>query len=195
MLWGVLNMSSGLYWWEIWKWPLNGENWISQHVSPSDWLVSNHSPRLNLNLLPSAAASCQSWPRYGSSHTFLWMIMAQLFLRGCTLHYHPSPIWSLLYRSSTILPPIRRASTASRKQVTVVNDDGRVRWGELTATEKIARTTQKTFHFGIVVTGMVMTVGSTGRSRASRRLHLLGRSRILSLQRGFCIRQQDKTFQ
>ena len=40
-----------------------------------------------------------------------------------------------------------------------MNDDGRVRWGELTATEKIARTTQKTFHFGIIVTGMVMTVG------------------------------------
>ena len=42
--------------------------------------------------------------------------------------------------------------------MTVVNDDGRVRWGELSAVEKIARTTQKTFHFGIILTGAVLTV-------------------------------------
>ena len=98
------------------------------------------------------------------------MSMAQLFLTGRTLHHHPGSVVSLLYRSSTILTPVRRASTASRKQVTVVNDDGRVRWGDLTATEKIARTTQKTFHFGIVVTGMVMTVGSTRRNRGFKTL-------------------------
>ena len=49
--------------------------------------------------------------------------------------------------------------TASRKQVTVVNDDGKVNWKDLSATEKAARTTQQTFHFGIILTGLVMTGG------------------------------------
>ena len=51
-----------------------------------------------------------------------------------------------------------RAPVASRKQVTVTNDDGRVNWRELTVREKAARTTQKTFHLGIILTGLVMTV-------------------------------------
>lgn len=46
----------------------------------------------------------------------------------------------------------------SRKQVTVANDDGRVRWGDLSPREKAARTTQKTFYLGLVLTGLVMTV-------------------------------------
>ena len=52
-------------------------------------------------------------------------------------------------------------SRNSRKQVTVVNDDGRVKWGDLSMREKAARTTQKTFHFGVILTGLVMTVWTT----------------------------------
>ena len=48
--------------------------------------------------------------------------------------------------------------TASRKQVTVINDDGRVEWTELTTKEKIARTTQQTFNLGLILTGVLMTV-------------------------------------
>ncbi|KAI4128031.1 MAG: hypothetical protein LQ338_002922 [Usnochroma carphineum] len=49
--------------------------------------------------------------------------------------------------------------TPSRKQVTVTNDDGRIHWKELSVKEKAARTTQQTFHFGIILTGLVMTGG------------------------------------
>ncbi|KAL8776359.1 MAG: hypothetical protein Q9213_008301 [Squamulea squamosa] len=48
---------------------------------------------------------------------------------------------------------------ASRKQITVANDDGRVNWKELSVKEKAARTTQQTFNFGVVLTGLVMTGG------------------------------------
>jgi len=47
---------------------------------------------------------------------------------------------------------------STRKQITVASDDGRVRWGELSAREKAARTTQQTFNFVTVLVGLVMTV-------------------------------------
>ena len=46
----------------------------------------------------------------------------------------------------------------SRKQVTVVNDDGRVEWKELSGREKAARTAQQSFNLLTILTGMVMTV-------------------------------------
>jgi hypothetical protein len=46
----------------------------------------------------------------------------------------------------------------SRRQVTVTNDTGSVRWGELSVGEKVARTTQQSFNFGVVIVGVVMTV-------------------------------------
>lgn len=46
-------------------------------------------------------------------------------------------------------------SSSPRKQVTVGNDDGRIPWGQLSAGEKAARTTQQTFNFGIILAGAV----------------------------------------
>lgn len=45
-----------------------------------------------------------------------------------------------------------------RKTVTMFNDDGRVSWGNLSAKEKAARTTQQTFNFGLILLGGVLTV-------------------------------------
>ena len=53
---------------------------------------------------------------------------------------------------------IGSSARPSRKQVTIVNDDGRVNWKDLTTREKAARSTQKTFHFGVILTGLLMTV-------------------------------------
>lgn len=51
------------------------------------------------------------------------------------------------------------AQTGSkRKRVTMFNDDGRVSWGNLSAAEKAARTTQQTFNFGLILLGGVLTV-------------------------------------
>ncbi|KAL8710597.1 MAG: hypothetical protein Q9220_004821 [cf. Caloplaca sp. 1 TL-2023] len=50
---------------------------------------------------------------------------------------------------------------STRKQVTVVNDDGRVEWKNLSVKEKVARTTQQSFHFGVILTGLLMTGGCT----------------------------------
>lgn len=66
------------------------------------------------------------------------------------------------------------AKTSSRKQVTIRNDDGRVRWGDLTVGEKAARTTQQTFNFGIILLGLSMTV----RSRFNNVSPLLRLSRL-----------------
>ncbi|OCK85982.1 TIM21-domain-containing protein [Lepidopterella palustris CBS 459.81] len=48
-------------------------------------------------------------------------------------------------------------SSSGRKHITVVNDDGRVRWGELSATEKAARTTQQGINLAVIVTGVILT--------------------------------------
>lgn len=45
-----------------------------------------------------------------------------------------------------------------RRAVTAFNDDGRVAWGDLTAREKAARTTQQTFNFSFIILGAVLTV-------------------------------------
>ena len=44
------------------------------------------------------------------------------------------------------------------RTVTVFNDDGQVRWGDLSPAEKVARTTQQTFNFGLVGVGAAATV-------------------------------------
>jgi import inner membrane translocase subunit TIM21 len=45
-----------------------------------------------------------------------------------------------------------------RKAVTAFNDDGRVAWGDLSAREKVARTTQQSFNFSFIILGAVLTV-------------------------------------
>ncbi|KAH0544269.1 hypothetical protein FGG08_001532 [Glutinoglossum americanum] len=70
-------------------------------------------------------------------------------------------------RVSTFVPTRRyttqnntgKSRGSTRKQITVASDDGRVRWGELSAREKAARTTQQTFNFMTVLVGLVMTGG------------------------------------
>lgn len=42
--------------------------------------------------------------------------------------------------------------------MTVINDDGRVRWKDLTTGEKAARTTQQTFNLAVVLAGAAATV-------------------------------------
>lgn len=49
-------------------------------------------------------------------------------------------------------------SKPTRKQISVISDDGRYRWGELSGGEKVARATQQSFNFLIVALGVVMTV-------------------------------------
>jgi mitochondrial import inner membrane translocase subunit TIM21 len=49
-------------------------------------------------------------------------------------------------------------SGPTRKQISVMTDDGRYSWDELSGREKVARATQQSFNFLIVVIGVVMTV-------------------------------------
>ncbi|ORY09500.1 TIM21-domain-containing protein [Clohesyomyces aquaticus] len=58
--------------------------------------------------------------------------------------------------SSSSSTPNPGASTP-RKHITVVNDDGRVRWSQLSVGEKAARTTQQSFNFAIVGVGVALT--------------------------------------
>lgn len=46
----------------------------------------------------------------------------------------------------------------SRKNITVLSDDGRYEWGELSGREKVARATQQSFNFVVVLAGVVLTV-------------------------------------
>lgn len=75
--------------------------------------------------------------------------------RGFSIPYiHPAA-----WRSYATANSLAEASrNRSRKQVTVTNDDGRVPWKDLTMGEAVARTTQQTFNFGVVMAGVVGTV-------------------------------------
>lgn len=50
------------------------------------------------------------------------------------------------------------SSTSKRRGVTVLSDDGRYQWGELTGREKVARATQQSVNFVVVLVGAVLTV-------------------------------------
>lgn len=51
------------------------------------------------------------------------------------------------------------ATASKRRSVTPFNDDGYVAWTDLSAGEKAARATQQSFNFGMVIVGLVLTVG------------------------------------
>jgi import inner membrane translocase subunit TIM21 len=62
-----------------------------------------------------------------------------------------------LYATQTGLGTAGASPRPRRKAVTAFNDDGRVPWGDLSAGEKAARTTQQTFNFGFIILGAVLT--------------------------------------
>ena len=62
-----------------------------------------------------------------------------------------------LYATQTGLGTTGTTPRPRRKVVTAFNDDGRVPWGDLSAGEKAARTTQQSFNFGLIILGAVMT--------------------------------------
>ncbi|KAK0645691.1 TIM21-domain-containing protein, partial [Cercophora newfieldiana] len=46
-----------------------------------------------------------------------------------------------------------------RRAITPFNDDGRIPWSSLTATEKTSRAAQQSFNFGLVLVGITLTGG------------------------------------
>ena len=63
-----------------------------------------------------------------------------------------------LYATQTGLGKTNAQPPRKRKAVTMLNDDGRVAWGDLSAGEKAARMTQQTFNFSMIILGAVLTV-------------------------------------
>ncbi|KAF2395711.1 inner membrane translocase subunit tim21 [Trichodelitschia bisporula] len=47
--------------------------------------------------------------------------------------------------------------TPSRKQITVIGDDGRVNWADLSTREKAARTTQQSVNLLVILAGVILT--------------------------------------
>ena len=58
-----------------------------------------------------------------------------------------------------------------RRNVTILSDDGRYEWGELSGREKVARATQQSLNFVVIVAGAVLTVRRTLVELAGGRLH------------------------
>lgn len=48
--------------------------------------------------------------------------------------------------------------SAKRRAVTPFNDDGRVPWSQLSVPEKLGRTTQQSFNYGLIAVGLALTV-------------------------------------
>lgn len=84
-------------------------------------------------------------------------------LRPPLSYYRPylerSNVWLRIPAEGLRAYASQTSAGASRKQVTLANDDGRVQWKDLSRREKAARTTQQTFNFGLIITGIVMTGG------------------------------------
>ncbi|TAQ85819.1 hypothetical protein B7494_g5861 [Chlorociboria aeruginascens] len=64
-----------------------------------------------------------------------------------------------LYATQTGLGTTPSTPQPKRKTVTPFNDDGRISWGNLSAKEKVARTTQQTFNFSFIILGAILTGG------------------------------------
>ena len=58
------------------------------------------------------------------------------------------------YATQSSLGSSPSSKPTSRRAITVTSDDGRYDWGELSAGEKAARTTQQTFNTLLVVAGL-----------------------------------------
>ena len=65
---------------------------------------------------------------------------------------------SRLYATQSGLGTGQSPLSPRKKSVTVLSDDGRVQWGDLSRGEKVARTTQQSFNFVLVLAGAVLTV-------------------------------------
>ncbi|KAF2237006.1 TIM21-domain-containing protein [Viridothelium virens] len=65
----------------------------------------------------------------------------------------------LLYRPYATHSSLTGSTSPSsrRKPITPFNDDGRIHWGDLSPSEKVARTTQQTFNLGLVIIGVLAT--------------------------------------
>lgn len=83
-----------------------------------------------------------------------------------------------------------------RRTVTPFNDDGFVPWNQLSAGEKAARATQQSFNFGMIIAGLVLTVGRGSRCKLTTLYsHPTGRRYVLPLDRCLLPRQPNITIQ
>ncbi|KXG54041.1 Mitochondrial inner membrane translocase complex, subunit Tim21 [Penicillium griseofulvum] len=84
-------------------------------------------------------------------------------LSSATLVLRPSPRIQTqitrLYATQNNIGNGPNILSPKKKSVTVFSDDGRVKWGDLSRGEKLARTTQQSFNFVIVLVGAVLTGG------------------------------------
>lgn len=65
---------------------------------------------------------------------------------------------SRAYATQTSLGTTSAPTGPKRRAVTPFNDNGRVPWGQLSGAEKVARTTQQSFNFGLIILGGIATV-------------------------------------
>ena len=98
------------------------------------------------------------------SFTYASLFMMYTISRTLPLLSFPATLRPVLaarlYATQTSLGTSPSTPQPRRKAVTPFNDDGRVAWGDLSAKEKAARTTQQTFNFGFIILGAILTVRS-----------------------------------
>ena len=115
------------------------------------------------------AATCTACQGVRGWHVYIMRNARRVFLTMAVQTLQPARPTVTSLCLPRLAPSIRLYSSigvghtpkASRKQVTVTTDDGRVHWQDLTVREKAARTTQQTFNFGIVLAGFFGTVCET----------------------------------
>lgn len=72
------------------------------------------------------------------------------------------------YATQTSLGKLTAEGRERHKPVTVFNDDGRVKWGDLSPMEKVARTTQQSVNLSLILGGASATVCMMYTERLSR---------------------------
>ena len=134
--------------------------WPSDNITASNFgsrIFEHGSPHGLANLYHCCRASTSSNMKSPvSTCTFARLSCHYTHIHGPSLHQGLT--YAASRRTYATQSTLGGSSTRSRKQITVVNDDGRVRWKDLSSGEKAARTAQQTFNFGLVLLGFVMTV-------------------------------------
>lgn len=113
-----------------------------------------------------------------SSTTVQWLSVIVAMIRYLRPSSHlwassaaPVPVRSAYFRPSELgrayathsdLGRGPSTSTRSRKNISVLSDDGRLQWDDLSGREKVSRATQQSFNFVVVLAGAVLTVWQRG---------------------------------
>ncbi|KAJ2896822.1 hypothetical protein MKZ38_005210 [Zalerion maritima] len=152
------------------------------NLNPRQASSSLRVPRSSSTVYDTSSSKAKKQPRqYNEPQTAMMKPIAHIptvRIRASqtlqSLHHHrhplsiPSPVSSLVVpprpssfarHKTTTASPSSSSPSAKRRAVTPFNDTGQVPWSSLSIPEKAGRAAQQSFNLGVILVGVVLTVG------------------------------------